>query len=628
MNTRLPGNGCRKRLRNESGATAILVAIMAAMLLSVAGVAVDLGNAWARGRSVQKQADVSAIGAGYLLPMDSGKAGHTKADIAAEVATRLNENPATGQRTVTGAMLINSSMADGDIVFEQSGGGACANACPRMTVRPPEAQVDFGFATVMGFSNTQVQRPATVEVQSELPRKQDMLPFWLPSGCGYGPTQADTTGGTHGGPVAPAAWVMPRAAAVLELASSAVVAAAPTPTPTGTHILSGNPVNTVTAGSSTTLNGYSVYGVASQYKKVSLRAFSPDGGFYIDFSAQTTGDGALPSLTVGPADVTGTVGDWYLFALAAKSNGDTGYSANYLVIRVTGTAPTPTATPTPTPSDTASPSTSASPSATVTGVSSGCVGQDRGNFGQLDSPRADESNSQKAFALNIADGIDHQLMTYVFPSTVSETKDCGSGSSLLVGAKLDNQGGATGNGANCMKGDTGNDGPKTYDGLIAGVDSSHPGRLNASRGTTTCPSRTNRTVSGTEINNDTLSCFLRNGATLSQIAADSGVNENMLDPAIKLSPRFVYMPVVFPNDRAQKGFQPIRQFVPGFITEETQSAGPADDSGHVNGLDINGNSVQVLHVFTFNRDALSPDEVSDTTVFDPAAGGAIVRLVG
>ena len=173
--------------------------------------------------------------------------------------------------------------------------------------------------------------------------------------------------------------------------------------------------------------------------------------------------------------------------------------------------------------------------------------------------------AQKAFPLNIAEGIDHQLMPYVFPSTMAATKDCGSGSSLLPGAKLDNQGGTSGNGANCIKGDTGNDGPKTYDGLVAGVDG-HAGRLDASRGATSCPSRSNLSASGKLINNDTLDCFLRNGATKSQIASDTGVNTNMLDPAIKRSPRFVYLPVVYANDRAQKGFQPIQQFVPGFIT--------------------------------------------------------------
>ena len=230
-----------------------------------------------------------------------------------------------------------------------------------MTVVAPQAQVDFTFAAVMGFSEVQVQRPATVEVQSELPRKEYVMPFWLPNGCGYGPTHADTTGGSSGGPAAPEAYVMPRAAAVRELTSAAVLAAAPTPTPVGTHTIGGNAVNSVTAGATTTLSGYSVSGVAAQFKKVTLRAFRPDGKSFIDFSAQTTGDGALPSMQVGPGDVTGDVGDWYVYALAAKNNGDSEYSSNHLVIRVSGTAPTPTPTPTPTPEPTPEPTSTAEP---------------------------------------------------------------------------------------------------------------------------------------------------------------------------------------------------------------------------------------------------------------------------
>jgi hypothetical protein len=102
----------------------------------------------------------------------------------------------------------------------------------------------------------------------------------------------------------------------------------------------------------------------------------------------------------------------------------------------------------------------------------------------------------------------------------------------------------------------------------------------------------------------------------------------MLDPAVVRSPRFVWLPVVYATDRAQKGFQPIIAFVPGFITEETQTSPPNDAAGHVNGLEVNGNSVKVLHVLTFNRAALPPDELEDTSDYDDDVGGAIVRLVG
>jgi hypothetical protein len=131
-------------------------------------------------------------------------------------------------------------------------------------------------------------------------------------------------------------------------------------------------------------------------------------------------------------------------------------------------------------------------------------------------------------------------------------------------------------------------------------------------------------VDGHIINNDVLSCFLRNGATLAGISASSGVSTSMIDPAVMDSPRFVWLPVVYAYDRAQKSYQPIRQFVPGFITDETQTTAATSS----NGLELDGNSVKVLHVFTFNRDVLPPLEASHTTDYNPAVGGAIVRLVG
>lgn len=638
-----------------------MVGVLSLLLFMMAGLAVDLGNAWARGRTVQKQVDVSALSVGHRLPMRAA-AGHTEAAIAEDVARQLVRNGVLGQAVAADATstedarvtelkadLVDADTTNGDLQFfataaaAKAGTPECATGCPVMKVVAPEADVDFAFGGAVGADKVAVQREAIVAVQSAVPPRQKLIPFWLPSGCGYGPTHADTTNGnSKGAPAAAGAWTLPRT----EAASSVMVpAAAPTPTPVGDHVLGGT-AKSVVAGSTATLNGYSVTGVGNQFKKVSLRAFRPDGRSYVDFSAQTTGDGALPSMQVGPNDITGTAGEWYVFALAVKQNGDVAYSKNNLTITVTGTPPTPTPTPTPTPSPTpttaspsptdttspsptttASPTVTATPSPTVTGVDSGCVGQDRGNFGQLESPRADESNLQKAFARNIALGIDHTLVPYVFPPSVGEKKECGSGASLLPGAKLNTQAGTAGNGTNCIKGDTGNDGPKTYDGLVAGVDGL-PGRLAAANGTTTCSGRSNVTVGSAVINNDSLACFLRPGVTLADIAADDGVNPTMIDPRIMKSPRFVYLPVVYASDRAQKNHQPIRSFVPGFITEETTTKSVSAVTSAVNGLDINGNSVKVLHVFTFNQGALEPPESSDTVTYDPNSDASIVRLVG
>ena len=191
-------------------------------------------------------------------------------------------------------------------------------------------------------------------------------------------------------------------------------------------------------------------------------------------------------------------------------------------------------------------------------------------------------------------------------------------------AKLDDN---TNDGNNCINPNSGNDGPKIYDGLITGTSNpSFKGRLDTSGAgkATTCPDRSNLSIGGKSINNDVLSCFLRNGASLSTIAGESGVDENMLDPTVTRSPRFVWIPVVAANSRAEHAFQPVVQFVPGFITDETQTSSATSN----NGIQINGNSVKVLTVFIFNADALPDDDQNRSESYDEEVGRPIHRLVG
>ena len=588
----------RPRTRTERGAVAIMVALVATALFGTAALAVDLGNAWSRKREVQKQVDVSALAAGWMLPMTTTN----KLAIATKVAEYLDDddNRVAGQDAVTAAQLVNGNDADGEILFQHDDGTTCTDKCTQMRVVAPQAEVDFGFASVLGFDRTEVQRTATVRMVSSLMPSRKGIPFWLPTGCGYGPTQADTTQGGTQQTATPTAT--PTATA-----TATETRFVPPADQVGTHVLTGAAVTEVGYMGATKVNGYSVSGISGGgVKKVTLRAYPPTGTAYVDFAAETSGSGgALPEFGVSSFDVSRIAGDWYVYALAQKNNSFT-YSSNHLVIRVTG-GPAPTATATPTAAD--------------TGIAVGCMGQDRGNFGQLDSPRHEGGSKQTRFARNIALGIDHRLVPYVFPDGVTERKQCDEPGSPLPGAQLDD---IARNGNNCIVGDTGNDGPKTYDGLVAGLGDGTPGRLDAVNGHTTCEGRSDVVVDGRTINNDVLSCFLRGDATLADIAASSGVTTAMLDPAVMDSPRFVWMPVVYASDRAQKSFQPIRQFVPGFITDETQTSAATS----ANGLDLNGNSVEVLHVFTFNRDALPTEEQSETTDFDPTLGGAIVRLVG
>jgi hypothetical protein len=604
----MPVIGCR-RDKGESGAMAVMVGIFVVVLFTCAAMSVDLGSAWARKRAVQRQVDVSAMSAGHLLPLTATN----RFDIAAEVAHYLNENRIDGQGEITAAALLNGVDADGEVTFQDSHGGACVVGCTQMTVVAPQARVDFGMARVIGFSSTNVQRSASVRVVSALPPKNKIVPFWLPTGCGFGPAVADTTGGSNFA----LASTAPTLARVVQPQSAATAGLAPLPgvwvppLAVGTHVLAGVSPITVPQGSTTTVSGYLISNLPNNTDRASIRFYSPDGSSYVDYATQSVGGGVLSvaAFQVG-TEVTSIPGDWKVYALAVKNgNGALTVSVTSLIFRVT-----PPVDPGPSPSDTPT----ASPSATSVPV--GCVGQDRGNFGQLDSPRKDGSSTQRRLGLNIALGLDHQLVPFTFDVGQPLDKDCGSSAKGFIDrAQADT---VPLDGRNCILGDTGNDGPAIYDGFVAGVNGV-PGRFDANVSPTTCPGRGNATIGGKLINNDVLSCFLRNGATLASISQSSGVTGAMLDPLVVESPRFVWLPVVVATDRAQKDFQPIFDFVPAFVTDETQTTAATD----ANGLDINGNSVQTLRVYTFNKDALPIDEQAYSVDYDVAVHQSIVRLV-
>jgi hypothetical protein len=587
---------------------AVMVGIFVVVLFTCAAMSVDLGSAWARKRAVQRQVDVSAMSAGHLLPLSATN----RSDIAAEVAHYLNENRIDGQGTITATTLLNGLEADGEVTFQDSHGGPCVVGCTQMTVVAPQARVDFGMAQVIGFTSTNVQRSASVRVVSALPPKNKIVPFWLPTGCGLGPAVADTTGGSGQSLVT----TLPR---TIESAPLATATTSPTVSPSvwapslevGAHVLAGVSPITVPQGTTTTVSGYLIANLPNNTDRASIRFYSPDGSSYVDYATQSAGGGALSvaAFQVG-TEVTATPGDWKVYALAMKNGtGALTVSTTSLIFRVI-----PPESPAPSPTD----SPTASPSATSVPV--GCVGQERGNFGQLDSPRKDGSSTQRRLGLNIALGLDHQLVPFTFDPNALLDKDCGSSAKGFIdGAQADT---VPLDGRNCILGDTGNDGPAIYDGFLAGVDGV-PGRLDASANPTTCPTRANATIGGKLINNDVLSCFLRNGATLASIAQPTGVTGAMLDPLVVESPRFVWLPVVAATDRAQKNFQPIFDFVPAFITDETQSTAATA----ANGLDLNGNSVQTLRVYTFNKDALPIDEQSYSVDYDVAVHQSIVRLV-
>lgn len=562
--------------RDDDGAVAVLVAVMSVVLFGVAALAVDLGHAWATKRAVQRQVDVAALSTGHLLPASAADL----PAIAVEVASYLNANLVGGQPPVAWTDLVDAARGNGELALLDEDGGTCTSSCVRMAVHAPAARVAFGFAGILGESGTDVQRAATVQVGSTLPSREDILPFWLPSGCGYGPALADagTTSSTASGPTGPGEEE------------------------SGGHVLSGSSL-TVTSGSEVAVSDLSVSLLPANVDRASIRFTSPDGATFVDYAAQSVGRAdplPIPEFLVG-TEVTAIPGTWTVRAVVQeRGTGQPSTSSTAVSFTVTGESPATVATP--------------------ASVAVGCVGHNRGNFGQLDSPRQGVTGRDAALSLNIALGLDHQLVPYVPPSGVEPTKECDPArGGFLPGAVLDD---VSQDGRNCILADPGNNGPALLDGFVTGVDGV-AGRLAQVRGATTCPDSPQLVIDGVALNNDTLACFLRNGATLDDIAQPEAVSPEMLSAEVLESPRFVWLPVVHATDRAQKRFQPIREFVPAFITSETQTSGPAE----TNGLEVTGGSVTSLQVFVFNEATLPVDPRSATVAYD-ASRPSVVRLVG
>ncbi|NHC22712.1 hypothetical protein G6553_05920 [Nocardioides sp. IC4_145] len=617
------------RTRDESGATAVIVGILAVVLFGVAALAVDLGNAWARERSVQKQVDVTALSVGHLLPASASDL----PAIADAAAAYLTGNVASGQEAIVVDDLKNGVLADGEVRLQDEDGDACTSECVRLEITAPGARVDFGLAGVLGESGLDVQRSAVVQAFSAIPRGESVLPFWLPSGCALGPAMLDVAPGNSGkfaASPAPATTSGTTTSATTTTSTQTVPVVLPSDVQQGTHAIVGPAAPSVAGvGQTLSVGNLRLTGIPSNIDRASIRFVAPDGSWH-EYAAMDVGKTdplIVPSFSIGP-EVTGTPGAWRVFGVVQEKNDKKlpQISTSSLEFTVNGPAPVvppPPVEPAPEPASDAG-MVEEIVVAPTTAV--GCVGQQRGNFGQLDSPRKGGSGTADTLALNIAAGLDHLLAPYPFPAGTAEAKDCGSGAGLLPDAQLDS---SSRDGNNCIAGLPGNRVSPLAPGFITGV-AGHPGRIAATRGTTTCPGRSNVSYGGATVNNDVLSCFLRTGYSLEHISRPSGVTPTMLDPAVIHSPRFVWVPVVGASDRVQKGFQPIREFAPAFITDEgPTSTRTTTDATAANGIVLNGGGKQVqgVQVYVFNKDALPIEESAPTVAYDPVVGMKVARLV-
>lgn len=157
-----------RRRRGEAGAVAIFTAVLASVLLVVAALAVDLGNAWARRGQLQVQADRAATYAAQFLPADNDA---ERAEVAKAVAYYVACHEVLGQReldptiptcpadshSATLTLYATRLLSTGMVSFPVRN---------QVQVTTPRAMVDFGFGGVVGVDGTIQQKVAAAKVTS------------------------------------------------------------------------------------------------------------------------------------------------------------------------------------------------------------------------------------------------------------------------------------------------------------------------------------------------------------------------------------------------------------------------------------------------------------------------------
>ena len=167
--------------------TAIL---MSGLLLVVAAIGVDLGNAWSRKLTVQKSVDVSAISAGVPAAPDGGQRGGRSTKRWPTTSTRpATRSRASKQRPSPPRQLHDNNTANGEVTFTTN---PSTHLDDKMRVVAPNADVDFAFTGAFGGpADADVTGEATVQVGTPVPNVENVLPMWLPSTCVYGPLAGD-----------------------------------------------------------------------------------------------------------------------------------------------------------------------------------------------------------------------------------------------------------------------------------------------------------------------------------------------------------------------------------------------------------------------------------------------------
>ncbi|HET7066144.1 MAG TPA: hypothetical protein VFI21_00920 [Nocardioides sp.] len=596
----------RRTARDESGAVAIIFALMAVMLLSVAALGTDIGNEVGRKSATQNQADFAAFAAAGQMTQTGHLNDTPSPAVLTAIMNSLNANQPQDDnkgcwRTNT-CVTSTSQLTDGDLT-----NGDVRYTADGLQVTAPNHWVSFGMARVMGFQGTYVGAQATVNVYSPGLR---VLPMFAVQGCDYGlQTIADPANG-HVTPVAPV------------LANDSDTNGTQLVSPAQALDAGGNPITSLTYQSTGNM--------------LQLSAKNWDHTTKIGFFR---GDNTDPTLVQ-------TQNTFWLQGDNTKTNlnGPNGYSQNP---QTTVQLNIPNAVAQvqtvwwvrvfDTTNNQWSARSEAVPVVVGNAVLQCGAGSLDGNFGTLQLPRTDDQNAADDLPLNIATGLQAPL---------SLTKHVQWASDSPAGQCVDTQNGAiTSPGSlgilnantNCVDTDTGLAANVATQGLITGVEGK-PGLLTTAGTKSGCsPNGGNNSqvisVNNTNytIDNNVLTCYLTDGTTSLQTICDPNYSGGaVLDKSITSDPRFVWVPIlkVQPTNGGSNNWS-IVDVRPGFITDE-QVTNSTVKGTHTatsqNGVITSNNGVTQLNVVFFNIGAMPLDD-NGKKIDYLGVGQPLIRLV-
>lgn len=581
--------GCRRR--NERGAVAVVVAMVALILMIMAAFAVDMGHAYVAKRDAQKHADLAALAAakaGNNLPAPNAtricsygpaaSAGDQPVIDAADYLARVVDAGAAP----SAAALVDCVMANGEVVYGNlrwvAGQPQVAYDNTKVTLVTPNDRVDFGFAKVVGIDGTDVGAQATVAIRSP---QFSALPFYAFSGCDYGlQTLQQPNNGHSADPV--------MLYAPSDTNNAVLTGVTPTQYPAGTPVGTLQPID---------ITGTNLAGVTEVgFFESGLVVEGPPPVVTNQFTVTATGI-HIDDLPEQARGVTTVQQYWYV---RVKIGGK--WSPVYKGSNLN--APVLTIGEPPMICD---------------------QGSSQGNFGTLDLSNHVGGGKDAQGAANVALGLDSTLGIYPVDARPAD--------GLCSAAQPATKFWPT-PGTNCVKTDTGMSAKVATGGFI-GVGSSAPAGkpgLLAKSFTTRCgPDGTPATTVklGVTINNDPLTCFLTDPTVhLGDIYSPSYAGPPVLSSDIYNSPRFGYVPVLAtrPGNGASQRYQ-IIEFRPSFITDQTASAMKGDPPSASNGIITKNNSVESVQVVFLSAAALPPPPTGAGTTPWQGSGPKILQLV-